>query len=74
MTQHTEQNEIDYWNGEWIVGAEVLVTDGDWSIGWGKIIEISKDNPYWSKVELEDGKIVDAYKSYCYKKNKTEDK
>ena len=59
--------ETDYWKGKWKVGTRVCSTDGEWTIGWGKIISISSEDNNWAKVQLEkENKIVDAYKGYTY--------
>jgi len=56
----------DYWGKHWRVGERVYVTDGDYGIGYGKIIGFTSDINF-ANIKLESGKVVTAYKGYCYK-------
>lgn len=56
-----------YWGDRWKLGETVLATDGDWSIGRGKIVGFKGSSKLWAIVELEEEPR--DYKGYQYIKN-----
>ena len=68
-----QTKETSYWGNQWKIGTRVCATDGEWTIGWGKIISINSEDSNWAEVELEkDGKIVSVYKGYAYREAKSD--
>lgn len=57
----------NYWQGTWKKGTRVSVTNGDWTIGEGKIIGFSDKEKLWAIVELE--KEPRDYLGYQYIKD-----
>ena len=69
-----------YWGNTWKKGTEVLVTNGDYTIGKGKIMKFKDKKKLWAYVKLND-KTADtkgygiknkpgyvlAYKGYSYR-------